>query len=73
MKWIFGLSLVLVVVTAPRLASAQGTPECYATFPGAKGKACCDASYRRNARGSLPNSTRMAELQACVAGGKKKS
>jgi len=38
------------VLLSLNVANALGTPECYATFPGAQGKKCCDASFAKNAR-----------------------
>jgi hypothetical protein len=71
---LFSRSCVIftIVVTAiPVTASAQGTPECYSTFPGAVGKRCCDQSFAKDPRGSLQPAIRMSGLEACVKRGAK--
>ena len=70
------MKFILLAITTLLFATpsqAQGTPECYVNFGGRPGgKACCDQSYARNARGSLPNAQRMSGLEACVARAEKK-
>jgi hypothetical protein len=64
-------TLLIIAFLLPTVAFAQSkAPDtCYAAFPGAKGKKCCDASYARRAQGSMSNDERMAELGKCT--GKK--
>ena len=47
-------------------ASAQAPSSCYASYPGARGKACCDKSYARASRGSASREARRQELSACA-------
>lgn len=72
MRTAFALGFVLLLPAIMNTdANAQGTPECYATFPGAKGKRCCDASFKSNPRGTLQPDKRMSGLNACMAKGTK--
>ncbi|WP_262048078.1 hypothetical protein [Bradyrhizobium sp. Bra78] len=61
-------ALFVVILLFPTFAFAQSkAPDtCYAAFPGAKGKRCCDKSYARRAQGSMSNDERMSELSACT-------
>jgi len=63
------LLIVALLFPAVALAQSKAPDTCYAAFPGAKGKTCCDKSYARRAQGSMSNDERMSELAACT--GKK--
>lgn len=54
-----------LLTIAPQ-AHAQTPSECYARYPGEKGKRCCDTSYSQAPRGAMDNKKRVAQLNACV-------
>lgn len=58
--------LAFTTVLLAHSVGAQTPPACYQNFPGARGNACCDKSYRARPEGTMPNTQRWAQVRACA-------
>ena len=66
--FVFAATLLAISVATP--AQAQAPQTCYDNYPGPKGKACCDRSYKSHPVGAKMGTAKMAELMECTGQGR---
>jgi hypothetical protein len=66
----FAAAATLLAISLATPAQAQTPQTCYDNYPGPKGKACCDKSYRSHTAGAKMGTARMAELMECTGQGR---